>query len=122
MTDENPLAGTGFVLTPAMRKILDSIHDTEPGTPNLDCMDAGDLSAFAVACYSNPLAEALRARYYPERPMTKSMLRVIHSLGRYAAQQVFARKRRLEGNIQMAKFYESECETLYRALPKWAKW
>ena len=64
-------------------------------TPNLDAMDADDLSLFADAA---------------------------QLLVRYADRKACAILYRAQGNIRLAQTFEANCDRIYARLPEWARW
>jgi hypothetical protein len=90
--------------------------DTTSNAPNLDAMDAAELSAFWVRHHGGIRVKEL----FPEGGEgTKTATR---DLAHYAINKAVAMKCRARGDITAALTYETICDRIYKTLPAFAHW
>lgn len=89
------------------------------GSPNFDGMDEGDLLAWHEAAWKRPksMARELFPGKWPDSETITGELR------RYCSFSLEARKYRLTGGIEHARYIENDLmQRIYTEMPEWAKW
>lgn len=87
-------------------------------TPNLDCMDPGDLVDLAIRAKCRPV---IMARiWFPGRP--KGYVKATRDLEAYAWNKATSITCRRRGDILGAQSYGAICDRIYSDLPEWARW
>jgi len=85
---------------------------------NLDSMEPDDLLDFCKEASLQPTQ--VGRRLFPERP--RGYVAATEALANYALNKAVAMTCRLKGRVAEAQRYETACDTIYEALPPFARW
>lgn len=87
---------------------------------NLDAEETAYLREFAATIGQDVRPVQAARQIFPARPV--GYVRATKNLCAYAWNKLTAIELRKEGNIQDALKYEAICDSIYKTLPKFARW